>query len=251
MARLFAILGALFTMSLLVNQPVQAAEPTIDQLLDATDDVARGTTSHATITMQVKTARYERTMRLESWSEGKEKSLIRILAPQKDAGISTLMRDKNIWNYLPKVDRTMKVPGAMMSGRWMGSHFTNDDLVKSNRLSEDFDGAITARPGGSAGDLYTVRLTPKPDAAIVWGHIIVRVGVDLIPIDITYFDEDGTLMRTLVYGDVKMLGGKRIPSTMTLRPANKDGEFTRIVYDTLALDVALPERTFSLQSLKR
>ena len=111
------------------------AEPTMIELLDATDDVTRGASSHATIEMQVKTARYDRTMTIEAWSEGKDKSLIRILKPAKDAGIATLMRDDHIYNYLPKVDRTMKVPGAMMSGRWtvsythLRAHETEADLV--------------------------------------------------------------------------------------------------------------------------
>jgi hypothetical protein len=235
----------------LIGVRVASAEPTMVALLDAADDFARGSTSHAILTMAVQTSRYTRTMRIEAWSEGKHKSLIRVLEPAKDAGISTLMLDKNIWNYLPKVDRTMKVPGAMMSGRWMGSHFTNDDLVKSNRLADDFDGQITGRPGAGSSEPYTITLTPKSDAAIVWGQVVVRVGADLIPVDIAYFDEDGTRMRTMRFEDVKELGGKRIPATMTLTPEDKPGEFTRITYDTLELDLPLDERTFSLQSLKR
>jgi len=227
------------------------AEPTMEQLLDATDDVTRGASSHATIEMQVKTSRYERTMKIEAWSEGSKKSLIRILAPAKDAGIATLMMDDHIYNYLPKVDRTMKVPGAMMSGRWMGSHFTNDDLIKSSRLSEEFDGSITSRPGDGSGDIYTLELIPKPDTAVVWGKVVVRVNAEILPVDIRYFDEDGTLVRTMGFGDVRELGGKRIPATMTLEPANKPGEFTRIVYQDIVFDIEVDDRTFSLQSLKR
>ena len=100
--------------------PALAADPSIDELLDATDDIQRGQSAHATVEMQVKTDRYERTMKMESWSEGTDKSLIRILEPAKDAGVTTLMVDDNIWNYLPKVDRTMKVPAGMMSGRGWG-----------------------------------------------------------------------------------------------------------------------------------
>ncbi len=227
------------------------AAPTMAQILDATDDVTRGASSHATIQMQVKTARYERTMKLETWSEGKDKSLVRILAPAKDAGIATLMLDENIYNYLPKVDRTMKVPGAMMSGRWMGSHFTNDDLIKSSRLAEEFDGTITTKPGDGTGDVYTVELIPKPDTAVVWGKVVVVTTADLMPQHIQYFDEEGILVRTMRFSDVQELGGRRVPATMSLEPANKPGEFTRIVYDQLEFDVAIDERTFSLQSLKR
>ena len=145
----------------------------------------------------------------------------------------------------------MKVPGAMMSGRWMGSHFTNDDLIKSSRLAEEFDGTITAMPGDGTGEVYSVELFPKPETAVVWGRVVVVTTADLLPQTIQYFDEDGTLVRTMRFSDVRDLGGRQVPATMSLEPANKPGEFTRIVYEQLVFDVAVDERTFSLQSLKR
>ena len=125
MRLLMSVLLATFSASALAD------EPTIEELLDATDDINRGESSITTIEMQVRTARYERTMSMQAWSRGEENSLIRILSPAKDAGTTTLKVGDDMWNYLPKVDRTMKIPRGMMSGSWMGSHFSNDDLVKS------------------------------------------------------------------------------------------------------------------------
>jgi len=231
--------------------PSAWAEPTMVELLDATDDFARGASSRATLEMHVKTPRYERTMKMEAYSKGTERSLIRILSPAKDAGISTLKVEDNICNYLPKVDRTMKVPGAMMSGNWMGSHFTNDDLVKSSRLSDDFEGKITTRPSDGPDAVYTVELTPKPDAAIVWGQVVVRVDGQLIPKDIRYFEEDGTLARTMSFSDVKLFDGKTIPSKMRLQPADDPDAFTEITYTDLSFNLDLNDSDFSLQALKR
>jgi len=232
-----------------------AADPTINELLDAADDVQRGDSSHAVIEMQVKTAHYERTMKLESWAEGTENTLIRILEPAKDAGVSTLKVDDNIWNYLPKVDRTMKVPAGMMGGSWMGSHFTNDDLVKESRMSEDFDGVIQSRPtADGAGTLtgqWLIELTPKPDAPVVWGKVMVAINPDKIPTKIEYLDEKGTLVRTMLFEDIQDIDGRQIPVTMTLRPADKPNEFTRITYVDIDFDVDMPANTFSLQALKR
>lgn len=238
-------------LGLLLISTAGAKEVNVVTLLNATDDFARGNSSHAVLEMSVKTARYERTLRLEALSEGEDKSLIRIMAPAKDAGIATLMRDENIWNYLPKVNRTMKVPGAMMGGRWMGSHFTNDDLVKSSRLSDDFDGKITARPGEGGSDAYTLELVPRPEAPVVWGKLEVVVSASLLPQTIRYFDEDGTLIRTMSFSDVKNMDGRQMPTVMTLTPMNKEGEFTRITYLEMDFDIEVNERTFSLQALKR
>ena len=116
-----------------------AAEPTVVELLRLTDDMMRGESSHAEMTMLVKTERWQRELRMESWSEGTDRSLVRILSPQKEAGTATLKVEKDIWNYLPKVDRTIRVPSSMMSASWMGSHFTNDDLIADSRFDRDYD----------------------------------------------------------------------------------------------------------------
>jgi outer membrane lipoprotein-sorting protein len=224
-----------------------AADPTVEELLNATDDVLRGESSKANVEMHVKTSRYERTMKMETWSQGTEKSLIVILSPAKDAGVATLKVGDNIWNYLPKVDRTMKVPAGMMGGSWMGSHFTNDDLVKESRLSEDFS---WTEPAKNAAGNWLLVLTPNSDAAIVWGSLEVEVTPDKMPVSIRYKDEDGELARTMTWEDIQDVQGRKIPMVMKLIPANKPDEFTKISYSEMTFDIDVPESTFSLQSLK-
>ncbi len=225
---------------------VAVAEPTIEELLDATDDVNRGASSKSTITMQVKTKRYERTMTMDAWSRGEEDSLIRITAPAKDAGTTTLKVGDDMWNYIPKIDRTMKIPPGMMSGAWMGSHFSNDDLVKSNRLADEF----TYEKESVVDGVYTIVCTAKPDAAVVWGKVVVKVREDKIPLEVGYYDEDGELARKLTFSDVRELGGRTVPATMLLEPADRPGEFTKITTTAMDFDVKFDDRTFSLQSLK-
>ena len=225
----------------------QAAEPDLKALLAKVDDANRGESSHAIIEMQVKTKRYERTMKMENWSEGAERSLIKILEPAKDQGVATLKVDDNLWNYLPNTDRTMKVPSAMMSGAWMGSHLSNDDLVRENRLSDDYSFVLAE----SLTDDLVIRCTPKPETAVVWGHVDVTVTADGIPVRQVFFDEDGVKIRTMDFTDRQTIGGRVTPMTMTVTPHDKPGEFTRFRFTELQYDPELPEGFFSIQSLKR
>ena len=160
--------------------------------------------------------------------------------------------EENIWNYLPKVDRTIKVPASMMGGAWMGSHFSNDDLVRENRLSEQFTYEFLSKPEDESPEgVYVIALAPKPDAPVVWGKVEVEVRADKIPVETRFYDEKGTLARTMSFLDVKELGGQLVPSRMRVTPADKPGEYTEIVYDALEFDVEIPDSTFSLQSLRR
>ncbi len=239
------------TLALALPLAASAGEYTVEELLDATDDVTRGTSSHGTMSMQVKTDRYERSMKMEVWSRGTSDSLILILEPAKEKGVSTLKVGDNMWNYLPKVDRTLKVAGAALSGSWMGSHFSNDDLVKSSRLREDFTYELKSEPSAPDAGEYVIELVPKPDAPVVWGKVVVRVRHDKQPLETTYFDEKGELVRTMTFLEIKEMSGRTFPTVMRIEPADAPGEFTQVVYEQMEFDVELPDRTFSLQSLKR
>jgi outer membrane lipoprotein-sorting protein len=240
-----------FLLSLLMGLAL-AAEPTIEELLLATDDANRGESSTAVMQMHVKTSNYDRTMKMQVWSKGTTKTLVKILEPQKDAGVTTLKVEDNLWNYLPKVDRTMKVPAGMMSGSWMGSHFTNDDLVRESRLSEDFGCAFEKKPAdaGSEGN-YVIACTPKPEAPVVWGKVVATVTPDKVPVKIEYWDEKGNLVRTMTYSDVRDIEGRKTPMTMRLVPHDKPGEFTEMAFQELDFGADIPDSTFSLQSLKQ
>ena len=140
---------------------IVAAPGEVEALLDAADDANRGLSSHSQITMRVKTERYERTMKLEAWTQGVERSLIRVLAPRREAGISTLKVGDDAWNYLPKIDRTLKISSSAMGGSWMGSHISNDDLVRGSRLREAYTWTLKSRPSDAGEGHYEVHLKAK------------------------------------------------------------------------------------------
>ena len=245
---------ALLLGALLLASPAQARDdrgPTARELLDGTDNMHRGESSHATITMNVRTRRWARSLTMESWSQGEDKSLIVIRSPAKEAGMATLMVDDNIWNYLPKVDRTMKVPASLMGGSWMGSHFTNDDLVKDSRMTDDYTYELTERPGTDGTGQYVVECMPKPDAPVVWGKVIVRLSVDEAPTEITYWDEKSRIKRTMSFSGYREVDGRLVASSMRLVPTDKPEEYTEVLYDLIEFDVELAPETFTLQGLRR
>ena len=246
-----APLAALAVFALFAVVPARADEDLARELLESTDDMYRGESSVSTMTMTVQTERWTRSMSMKVWTQGEERSLIQILSPPKEAGMATLKVEDNIWNYLPKVDRTMKVPASMMSGAWMGSHFTNDDLVKESRMADDYTFSITDEPSTNPDGLYVVECIPRPDAPVVWGKVVVKVrGSDRIPTEITYWDEKGELARTMAFEEIQVLDGRSIPTRMKLVPADKPGEYTELIYDEIVFDADVPASTFTLQALK-
>src|SRR5439155_21705200 len=222
------------------------------EIVDQMDRLLRGKSSVGTVTMQISTANWQRTLALQIWSLGTGNALIRVTKPEKEAGTATLKVANNIWHYLPKVNRTIKTPTSMMMAAWMGSHFTNDDLVKESLLARDYFIALSFEGERSGVPVYEFTLTPKPDAAVVWGKLVLEVRqADLMPTWERYYDENGTVVRELTFSEYKAMGGRFIPTHLVMRPADKPAEQTAITYDNLTFDVPLSADTFSLRNLER
>ncbi len=221
-------------------------------MLEKVDDLWRADASYAVMVMHVKTANYERQMEMEAWSKGKRRSLVKISKPRKEKGTATLLLDGAIHTYLPKTDRTIRISAGMMSGSWMGSHFTNDDLVKSSRLSEDYTHAITFEGQRQGRTVIDITLTPLPEAAVMWDRVELTLdAAEGYPIEQRFFDEDGQVARTMTFSEVRNFNGRTIPSVMKVSPRDKPGEYTQITYKKLELGAKVPDRTFSMSNLKR
>jgi outer membrane lipoprotein-sorting protein len=248
---ILAVCAALVATS--TAQPPRPAAPGDPKaIIDHVDRLLRGESSDGEMTMSVVTERWKRSLTLRVWSQGTDRALIRVIAPAKEAGTATLKAGGDIWNYLPKIDRVIRVPTSMMMGSWMGSHFTNDDLVKESRLVRDYDVAVSFDGERGSTRVWEFTLTPRPEAAVVWGKVVIEVRqADLMPTWGRYHGEDGALRRTLTFGSYRVLGGRLVPTTMTVVPADKPTESTVVQYTRLRFDVAIPPETFSLAALRQ
>ena len=219
-----------------------------EQLIDQMEALYRQESSTFTLSMAIKTPDYQRQLTLVGASQGQDYSYFRILAPKKDRGVATLKRENEMWNYLPKINRIIKVPPSMMMNAWMGSDFTNDDLVKQTTLSEAYTLSLV-----SLADTYEVSLIPKEETVTVWGRIVYTVlKSPLIPQGQTFFDDKGVAVRTLTFSEPRLFGSLVLPAKLVMTPLNKKGFETVIVYEDLTVnDPSITAETFTLRALKR
>lgn len=235
-----------------ISQAEDGSTVRAKKILREIDDLWRGESSYGLFTMRVKTRHYTRTLKMEGWSKGTEQTLMRIIKPIKEKGTATLKSGTTIYSYLPRTDRTIRLTSGMMMGSWMGSHFTNDDLVKESRMEEDYIPEISFEGKRDGKQVIIFKLKPKPDAAVVWGRLELMVTTpDYLPVYEKYYDEDLRLARTMTFTGIKPLAGKPRPSIMRLTPADKPEEYTEFIYKSLQLNIPLKDNFFSLGNLKR
>lgn len=237
--------------ALSIGAPVVADEPGGRELVEHVERLLWGKTNAGVSEMTIITPRWQRTLRLRFWMERPERTLIRILAPPKEEGIGSLRIRLEMWNYLPKVARIIKIPSSMMLQSWMGSDFTNDDLVKESSMLEDYTHRppeIVDRHGIKA---YRVECRPKPDAPVVWGKLeyVIRVS-DRMPLEQRYYDERGELIKVMTFGDVRPLGGRVIPTRWEMQPLDKPRNRTVLTIQDITFDAPLDANLFTLANLR-
>lgn len=218
----------------------------IKALLKKVDDLYRSEQSYAEVQMQIVTPDYERTMEMVAWSKGTKKTFIRIISPKKDEGIATLKIENEMWNFFPKIDKIIKIPSSMMMASWMGSDFTNDDLVREYRFSEDYDSSVADQK-----ENYLITLKPHENVATIWAKIEVLLDKKTeLPSESTYFDEKGKKIRVMYFKERKIIDGKNIPMVMELVSLNKTGHKTVVKYNSLSFTKEVPEKLFSQKNLQ-
>jgi outer membrane lipoprotein-sorting protein len=223
--------------------------PDVAALLARIDDLYRSKSSIARIEILVTSPRTTRSLRMRAWSRGQDEALVIIEAPPREEGIATLRVGQNLWNYLPRIARTIRVPPSMMLGSWMGTDFTNDDLVKESSMLKDFTSRLGARSAAPVG--WWILLDVKPGVVGRWARIELLVSDEALPIEEKHFDRRGRLARTMTFDDIKTLGGRRLPTHITLVPTDVEGQRTEMRYLELQFDVVLSDDTFSLARLER
>jgi len=237
-------------LSLLLTAPLSAQ--TAYEIIKRSEDLVRGESSKGTFRMTVTTPDYTRTMVMDSWWKGTDKALIEIKSPPREAGNKTLKVGSELWMFLRNTETTIKIPPSMMMQSWNGSDFTNDDLVRESSLTDDYTMKIAGLDTVGSTPVWEIELLPKPTAPVVWGRIFhwVRKG-DFLPARTEYYDEKGTLIRTMSYSDYKSFGGRKLPSRWKMIDNLETGEQTELEYLDLEFGAAISDRIFSFRELER
>ncbi len=225
---------------------------TAKEIVKKSDEKLRGESNIAELKMTIVRPSWQREMTLKSWSLGSDYSLILVTEPARDKGTAFLKREEEMWNWQPTIDRTIKMPPSMMSQSWMGSDFTNDDLVRESSAVNDYTHKMLSSEKIEGRDTWKIELTPKEDAAVVWGKIITWIDKkDFMQLKTEFYDEDNYLVNTMLGKNIKTLGGKLLPSVMEVIPADKPNQKTRIEYLSLEFDKPMQASFFSVQNMKK
>jgi len=202
--------------------------------------------------MRIDRPDWTRSLSIRSYSKGEDFAMIYILAPPRDRGTSFLKRRNEIWQWVPSIGRVVKIPPSMMMQSWMGSDFTNDDLVRGASAVDDYEHSFLNDTVVDGAPVWRIEMVPLPTAPVVWERVVMWVGKEnFIQRRIEFFDQGNILVNVMVMDNIRQMGGRTIPTRMEMIPQDQPGRRTVIEYQAIEFDVPLDESFFSQQNMRR
>lgn len=224
---------------------------TAKEIVQKADEKLRGTTSQVELTIKTTRPSWTRSLDVKAWMKGSEYSMILIQSPAKDKGIAFLKHKKEVWNWMPSLERNIKLPPSMMSQSWMGTDFTNDDLVKESSIVNDYNHNFIGDTMIDNRTCYIIQMIPKPEAAVVWGRLIVCIDKkDFLELHTRFFDEDGKLINIMNAYDVKIMDNRLIPTRFEMIPMDKKNQKTEMIYRAIKYNRPIDDGFFTTESMK-
>ncbi|MCF8228983.1 MAG: outer membrane lipoprotein-sorting protein [Bacteroidales bacterium] len=247
-----AIITWILALLLLTGNSILGQQPDAKDIVKKATDKLNGESSKGKMSMKIIRPSWTREIEMKVWSLGTEYYMIYITAPAREEGQVFLKRDQDMWNYMPNINRMIKIPPSMMMQSWMGSDFTNNDLVKVSSMVEDYTHKITGQDTIEGFECWIIEFTPKPNAAVVWGKIEMWISkVELYELKALYYDESGKLVNKEFMSDVEQMGDRKLPSHMEMIPVDKEGHKTVMDFVDMEFNVDIGEDFFSIQNMKR
>ena len=224
---------------------------TAEEIVRTADQRLRGKSSESEMKVTIVRPKYTREMVIHSWSYQDEYSLILIKSPSKDAGTTFLRRGKEIWNWIPSIERTIKMPPSMMSQNWMGTDLTNDDLVRESSIIRDYNHSIIGEEQIDGRLCWKIEMIPTEEAAVEWGRVLVWIDQEhYMQMKAEYYDEDEFLVNTMLGKNPRLFGETMLPGTMEVIPADKEGHKTVMEQIEMTFDIEINESFFSQQRMR-
>ena len=234
----------------LFANPIEQNTENAMQIIERMESNMRGESSYQEMTMQTVRPRYTRELSLKVWTLGDDYSLIYITAPARDKGTAFLKRGNEMWNYVPNIDRTVKMPSSMMSQSWMGSDFSNDDLVRGVSLVDDYTHTQLQNQKIDERECFVIEMTPKPETPVVFEKVTYWISVEYyLPIKVENYDDQNVLVSKIYFKEIKKIGGRNIPTIVEMIPEEKKGHKTILTTHNADYSIRLNQIFFSIQNL--
>ncbi len=234
---------------------LQAGEPDGAALRDGLLEAMNPEQSRAVMKQTIVTSSGDkRVLEYEAWSYKKgEMSLMRYLSPSRVRGNALLMKDfsNRIWSYNIRTKRVRLLASSAKKQKFEGSDFTYEDMGSGETWKQDYSAENRGIVKMRDVDCYELDLTALSGRDVSYRRLTCYLRVsDRFPLQIDYFDESGTKLKTLFLNDIRTIQGILTPWQLIM-VNDLDKTQTSMEYEEVDYSVNLNDDFFNEMNLKR
>ncbi|MBD3239590.1 MAG: outer membrane lipoprotein-sorting protein [Chitinivibrionales bacterium] len=248
------VLAAMCVLAAIGESVTQPADTSLtgEEIVRRADKVMRGESSRSELTMTIVRPNWRRSISMKNWTKGNRYSLVFITAPPREEGQAFLKRGVEMWHWVPSISRMIKIPPSMMSQSWMGSDFTNEDLLRESSIVTDYTHTLLGIDTVDGREAYKIRSIPRPDAPVVWSKVLLWIDTDnFTQIRTEDYDEDSTLVNVMTFSEVREMDGREIPTRMVMVPQDEPEHKTILEIEDMEFNVDVDDSFFSQSNMRR
>jgi outer membrane lipoprotein-sorting protein len=178
-------------------------------------------------------------------SKGNANTLVMITEPASERGQIMLMKDRDLWVFLPSVSQ----PVRLSLGQRLTGQVANGDLARSN-FSGDYAPKIL-RSEAIDGENYHVLELTAVDRSVTYNKVLYWVKQSNgWPHRAEFYSVSNRLLKTCRYENFQsMIGGMR-PTRLVMEDALRKGEESVLEYSAMKLR-DLPDKIFTKEQLNK
>lgn len=178
-------------------------------------------------------------------SKGNSHTLVQTTAPVVDRDQILLMRERDLWAFLPNLSQPIRLP---LSQRLTGQ-VANGDLARAN-FAGDYEPKLL-RQEKIDGETYQVLQLDAVDNWVPYRRVLYWVNTkNFRPYKAEYFALSGRFLKTALYQEFQSLGGEIRPTRLVVEDALRHGNRSVLEYSNMT-ERDLPDKIFTKDYLKK
>ena len=243
------LIGMIIIFSLTGLTAIATAQLTAEEIIQKRDDNEYIQSSYAEATMIISQGgrKIEKTMVMYSLEKD---ALVEFTNPS-DRGTKYLKRDDNLWMFFPDAEDIVKISGHMLEQGFMGSDFSYQDMMESDKLTELYSFSLLEEDTFDDRPCYVLEAIAVPGQKVSYYRRVTWIDKErFVGLKEELYTESGRLLKTTEVQEIQETEGRWLPVQTIMENKLRKDTYTQFIITEIELNPELDDNLFSLQSLR-
>lgn len=245
--RIELLLGCLIIISIFASISVSAM--TAEDIIRKRDSNEYVMTAKAESEMSIVSGNRRITKTMVSYIEGDNG--LTIFTNPGDRGTKFLKRDDDLWMFFPEAEDLVKISGHMLNQGMMGSDFSYQDMMESEKLTELYKFELIGEEKIEGRNCYVLEGIAVEGKKVSYYRRKSWVDKErFVGLKEELYAKSGRLLKAMKVNKVEEIEGRWYPMESVMEDKLRKGSRTEFVIKSIEFNPEIPAGTFTLENLK-